>query len=37
MEHTLRAPFDGLVADLVHGLGDQVSEGDLLLRIARRP
>jgi 3-methylcrotonyl-CoA carboxylase alpha subunit len=35
MEHTLRAPFDGVVAGLVHGVGDQVSEGDVLLRITR--
>jgi 3-methylcrotonyl-CoA carboxylase alpha subunit len=35
MEHTLRAPFDGLVAGLVHAVGVQVSEGDVLLRITR--
>jgi biotin carboxyl carrier protein len=33
MEHTLTAPFDGVVADLVHKVADQVSEGSVLLRI----
>jgi acetyl/propionyl-CoA carboxylase alpha subunit len=37
MEHTLGAPFDGLVAGLVRKVGDQVSEGDVLLRVIRRP
>ena len=37
MEHTLGAPFAGLVAGLVCKVGDQVSEGDVLLRITRRP
>jgi 3-methylcrotonyl-CoA carboxylase alpha subunit len=35
MEHTLTAPFDGLVEGLLHKVGDQVSEGTLLLRITR--
>jgi 3-methylcrotonyl-CoA carboxylase alpha subunit len=35
MEHTLTAPFDGRAADLAHKTGDQVSEGTVLLRIAR--
>jgi 3-methylcrotonyl-CoA carboxylase alpha subunit len=36
MEHTLTAPFDGIATDLAHKLGDQVSEGTLLLRITRK-
>jgi 3-methylcrotonyl-CoA carboxylase alpha subunit len=36
MEHTLTAPFDGVACDLAHRVGDQVSEGTLLLRITRR-
>ncbi|HKP57723.1 MAG TPA: acetyl/propionyl/methylcrotonyl-CoA carboxylase subunit alpha [Polyangiales bacterium] len=36
MEHTLTAPFDGLAAELAHRVGDQVSEGTLLLRITRK-
>jgi 3-methylcrotonyl-CoA carboxylase alpha subunit len=36
MEHTLSAPFDGVANDVVHKLGDQVSENAVLLRIARR-
>jgi len=35
MEHTLTAPFDGFTAGLVHKVGDQVTEGTVLLRIAR--
>jgi acetyl/propionyl-CoA carboxylase alpha subunit len=35
MEHTLTAPFDGVIAGLAHGLGDQVTEGTLLLRVTR--
>jgi len=35
MEHTLTAPFDGLVAGLTHKVGDQVSDGSVLLRIVR--
>jgi 3-methylcrotonyl-CoA carboxylase alpha subunit len=35
MEHTLTAPFDGLAAGLVHKVGDQVTEGTVLLRITR--
>jgi biotin carboxyl carrier protein len=35
MEHTLAAPFDGVVADLAHAVGGQVAEGVLLMRIAR--
>jgi biotin carboxyl carrier protein len=33
MEHTLTAPFAGTVADLAHKVGDQVSEGAVLLKI----
>jgi acetyl/propionyl-CoA carboxylase alpha subunit len=36
MEHTLTAPFDGYAAGLAHKLGDQVSEGTVLLRITRK-
>lgn len=35
MEHTLTAPFDGIAAGLAHKVGDQVTEGTVLLRIAR--
>ncbi len=35
MEHTLTAPFDGKVASHSHAVGDQVSEGTLLLQISR--
>ena len=33
MEHTLRAPFDGTVAEFAVALGDQVSEGMLLVKL----
>jgi 3-methylcrotonyl-CoA carboxylase alpha subunit len=36
MEHTLTAPFDGLAAGLVYKVGDQVTEGTVLLRITRK-
>jgi 3-methylcrotonyl-CoA carboxylase alpha subunit len=35
MEHTLTAPFDGVVAELSAEEGAQVSEGALLARVAR--
>jgi 3-methylcrotonyl-CoA carboxylase alpha subunit len=35
MEHTLTAPFDGVAAGLAHNVGDQVSEGTVMLRITR--
>jgi 3-methylcrotonyl-CoA carboxylase alpha subunit len=35
MEHSLTAPFDGIVADLGAVLGDQVAEGAALARIDR--
>ena len=37
MEHTLTAPFDGVADGLAHKLGDQVSEGSVLLKITRKP
>jgi 3-methylcrotonyl-CoA carboxylase alpha subunit len=33
MEHTLHAPADGVVAELLYAPGDQVSEGVALLRL----
>jgi 3-methylcrotonyl-CoA carboxylase alpha subunit len=33
MEHTLHAPHDGVVAELRYAVGDQVAEGDALLRL----
>ena len=35
MEHSLVAPFDGMVAELNAETGGQVSEGALLVRIER--
>ena len=34
MEHTIAAPFDGLVTELLYAPGDQVSEGAELLQLA---
>ena len=34
MEHTLTAPRDGVVAELLYAVGDQVAEGGELLRLA---
>ena len=34
MEHTLCSPRDGVVAELLHAVGDQVAEGGELLRLA---
>jgi 3-methylcrotonyl-CoA carboxylase alpha subunit len=34
MEHTIAAPADGVVADLLYAPGDQVAEGAELLRLA---
>jgi 3-methylcrotonyl-CoA carboxylase alpha subunit len=34
MEHTISAPRDGTVAELLYAVGDQVSEGGELLRLA---
>jgi 3-methylcrotonyl-CoA carboxylase alpha subunit len=36
MEHTIAAPADGIVAELLYAAGDQVAEGAELLRIAPR-
>ena len=33
MEHTLQAPRDGVVAELLYAVGDQVAEGGELLRL----
>jgi 3-methylcrotonyl-CoA carboxylase alpha subunit len=33
MEHTLSAPFDGFASELKHAVGDQISDGTVLLRI----
>jgi len=33
MEHALTAPFDGTVAELSAAPGQQVSEGQLLVRV----
>jgi 3-methylcrotonyl-CoA carboxylase alpha subunit len=33
MEHTIVAPADGVVAELLYASGDQVSEGAELLRL----
>ena len=33
MEHTLHAPHDGVVAELLYAVGDQVAEGGELLRL----
>jgi 3-methylcrotonyl-CoA carboxylase alpha subunit len=33
MEHTLTAPADGVVDELLYAVGDQVSEGSELLRL----
>ncbi|MFP5399739.1 MAG: biotin carboxylase N-terminal domain-containing protein [Gammaproteobacteria bacterium] len=34
MEHTIASPRDGTVAELLYAVGDQVGEGDALLRLA---
>jgi 3-methylcrotonyl-CoA carboxylase alpha subunit len=34
MEHTIAAPADGVVEELMYAPGDQVSEGSALLKIA---
>ena len=34
MEHTIVAPRDGVVESLLYAVGDQVAEGDELLRLA---
>jgi 3-methylcrotonyl-CoA carboxylase alpha subunit len=34
MEHTIAAPRDGTIAELLYAVGDQVDEGGELLRMA---
>ena len=34
MEHTITAPADGVVAELLYAPGDQVGDGAELLRLA---
>ena len=36
MEHTIAAPVDGIVAELMYGPGDQVAEGAELLKLAAK-
>ena len=33
MEHTIAAPADGVVAELLYAVGDQVAEGAELIRM----
>jgi 3-methylcrotonyl-CoA carboxylase alpha subunit len=35
MEHTISAPHDGVVQELMYGVGDQVAEGGELLRLGK--
>jgi pyruvate/2-oxoglutarate dehydrogenase complex dihydrolipoamide acyltransferase (E2) component len=35
MEHTINAPRDGVVQELLYGVGDQVAEGGELLRLTQ--
>jgi 3-methylcrotonyl-CoA carboxylase alpha subunit len=35
MEHTLSAPHDGVVQELLYAVGDQVAEGGELLRLQK--
>lgn len=37
MEHGLTAPFDGTVAELNAKAGDQVTEGQLLVKVEPEP
>ncbi len=37
MEHTLHAPRDGVIAEVLYGVGDQVAEGGELLRLESVP
>jgi 3-methylcrotonyl-CoA carboxylase alpha subunit len=37
MEHTIAAPFDGVVVELLYAPGDQVAEGAELLRLSSIP
>jgi 3-methylcrotonyl-CoA carboxylase alpha subunit len=36
MEHTLSAPFEGVVQEVLYGAGDQVAEGAELLRLTEK-
>ncbi len=36
MEHTIAAPRDGTVEELLYAVGDQVQEGGELLRLAKQ-
>mgnify|MGYP000544741730 CR=1 FL=1 len=35
MEHTITAPHDGVVEELLYAVGDQVAEGGEILRLAK--
>jgi 3-methylcrotonyl-CoA carboxylase alpha subunit len=35
MEHSLTAPFDGVVTGLRAAVGDQIAEGALLIRVVK--
>jgi 3-methylcrotonyl-CoA carboxylase alpha subunit len=37
MEHTIMAPRDGVVGELLYAAGDQVGEGGELLRLVPAP
>ena len=37
MEHTIAAPADGVVAEILYAPGDQVQEGAELLRLQAEP
>ena len=37
MEHSLTAPFDGIVAELPANAGAQVTEGQMLVKIEAEP
>jgi 3-methylcrotonyl-CoA carboxylase alpha subunit len=37
MEHLLKAPRDGVIAEIMMAVGDQVSEGSLLLTLVPEP
>ena len=37
MEHTISAPHDGVVLEVLYAPGDQVAEGGELLRLSATP
>jgi 3-methylcrotonyl-CoA carboxylase alpha subunit len=37
MEHVLKAPRDGVIAEIMMAVGDQVAEGSLLLTLVPEP